>query len=96
MSLTTLPAHELIQKLDEFDSVIDARSENEFFEDHLPGAVNWPTLNNDERRDIGTLYKQVNAFEAGPVTVECSQPNYLEASALSDSTKTELLADLLP
>jgi len=64
MSLTTLPATQVIQRLHEFDTVIDARSEGEYEEDHLPGAVNWPTLNNDERRDIGTLYKQVNAFEA--------------------------------
>jgi tRNA 2-selenouridine synthase len=64
MSLTTLSATEVIQRLPEFDTLIDARSEGEYAEDHLPGAVNWPTLNNDERRDIGTLYKQVNAFEA--------------------------------
>ena len=64
MSLTPLPAAELIHRLHEFDTLIDARSEGEYAEDHLPGAVNWPTLNNDERRDIGTLYKQVNAFEA--------------------------------
>jgi tRNA 2-selenouridine synthase len=64
MSLSILPAAELIGRLHEFDTLIDARSEGEFAEDHFPGAVNWPTLNNDERRDIGTLYKQVNAFEA--------------------------------
>src|SRR3990167_8822674 len=64
MSLTILSASEVIQRLHEFDTVIDARSEGEFAEDHLPQAVNWPTLNNEERRDIGTLYKQVNAFEA--------------------------------
>ncbi|MDO8450107.1 MAG: tRNA 2-selenouridine(34) synthase MnmH [Rhodoferax sp.] len=64
MSLTTLSASEVIQRLHEFDTVIDARSEGEFAEDHLPQAVNWPTLNDEERRDIGTLYKQVNAFEA--------------------------------
>ena len=64
MSLTIVPAAEVLQRLHEFDTVIDARSEGEFQEDHLPNAVNWPTLNNDERRDIGTLYKQVNAFEA--------------------------------
>lgn len=64
MSLTILSATEVIGRLHEFDTVIDARSESEFAEDHLPGAVNWPTLNNEERRDIGTLYKQVNAFEA--------------------------------
>lgn len=64
MSLTTMSAADLISQLHEFDTVIDARSEGEFDEDHLPGAINWPTLNNDERREIGTLYKQVNAFEA--------------------------------
>ena len=64
MSLTTLPASEIIGRLHEFDTLIDARSEGEYGEDHLPGAVNWPTLHNEERRDIGILYKQVNAFEA--------------------------------
>ena len=30
----------------------------------MPGALNWPTLNNAERIAIGTMYKQVNPFEA--------------------------------
>lgn len=64
MSLTPLAAADLVYRLGEFDAVIDARSEDEFALDHLPGAVNWPTLNNAERIQIGTLYKQVNAFEA--------------------------------
>lgn len=64
MSLTPLAGADLIHRLGEFDAVIDARSEDEFAHDHLPGAVNWPTLNNVERIEIGTLYKQVNAFEA--------------------------------
>lgn len=64
MSLQTIPATEALARLDSFDTVIDARSEDEYAEDHLPGAVNWPTLNNEERITIGTMYKQVNAFEA--------------------------------
>ncbi len=64
MSLTVLPAAEAIAQLDAFDAVIDARSEEEFALDHLPGAVNWPTLNNDQRAAIGTMYVQVNPFEA--------------------------------
>lgn len=64
MSLTTLSADQVIDRLHEFDTIIDARSESEFDEDHLPGAVNWPTLNDAERHSIGTMYKQVNAFEA--------------------------------
>ncbi len=64
MSLQILSAAEVLAQLHTFDTVIDARSEDEFAEDHLPMAVNWPTLNNEERIAIGTLYKQVNAFEA--------------------------------
>ncbi|TXH89599.1 MAG: tRNA 2-selenouridine(34) synthase MnmH [Rhodoferax sp.] len=64
MSLQTIPATEALARLDSFDTVIDARSEDEYAEDHLPGALNWPTLNNEERITIGTMYKQVNAFEA--------------------------------
>ena len=47
-----------------FSTIIDARSEDEFALDHLPGAVNWPSLNNEERIVVGTMYKQVSAFEA--------------------------------
>lgn len=64
MSLTPLSAPEVMARLTDFDAIIDARSEAEFEADHLPGAVNWPTLNNAERIEIGTLYKQVNPFEA--------------------------------
>ena len=64
MSLTPLAAAAALPRLSEFDTIIDARSEGEFDEDHLPGALNWPTLTNEERIFIGTTYKQVNAFEA--------------------------------
>ncbi len=47
-----------------FSAIIDARSEDEFSLDHLPGAINWPSLNNEQRILIGTLYKQVGSFEA--------------------------------
>lgn len=64
MSLTLISASDVIARYDQFDTLIDARSEGEYAEDHLPGAVNWPTLHDEERKSIGTLYKQVNAFEA--------------------------------
>jgi tRNA 2-selenouridine synthase len=47
-----------------FHTLIDARSESEFADDHMPGAVNWPSLNDEERRLIGTEYKQVSPFAA--------------------------------
>jgi len=47
-----------------FDEIIDTRSPAEFSEDHIPGAINLPVLDNEERARIGTLHKQVSAFEA--------------------------------
>jgi tRNA 2-selenouridine synthase len=64
MSLQVISAAEALLKLAEFDAVIDARSEDEFALDHLPGALNWPTLTSIERAQIGTMYTQVNPFEA--------------------------------
>nr|NGX58855.1 tRNA 2-selenouridine synthase [Chlamydiota bacterium] len=37
--------------------VIDVRSENEFTQGHIPGALNIPLLNNEERHIVGSLYK---------------------------------------
>ncbi len=64
MPVQTLPATEALPRLADFDTIIDARTEDEHALDHVPGAVNWPTLDNAQRIEIGTLYKQVNPFEA--------------------------------
>ncbi|MBK0393246.1 tRNA 2-selenouridine(34) synthase MnmH [Ramlibacter algicola] len=64
MSVRRIPAAEAVERLRDFSAVIDARSESEYAEDHLPGAVNWPSLDDEERARIGTIYKQVSPFEA--------------------------------
>lgn len=38
--------------------VIDVRSEGEFASGHIPGVSNIPLLNNEERVEVGTTYKQ--------------------------------------
>jgi len=43
---------------------IDVRSPGEFAEDHLPGAVNLPVLDDAERARVGTMYVQQSAFDA--------------------------------
>ena len=43
---------------------IDVRSPAEFAEDHIPGAINAPVLDNAERAEVGTLHAQVSAFAA--------------------------------
>ena len=64
MGLRRINAEEAIARLAEFDAVIDARSESEHAEDRLPGALNWPSLTDDERRTVGTEYVQVSPFTA--------------------------------
>ena len=48
----------------EFTQIIDVRSPGEFALDHVPGAVNLPVLNNDERAEMGRLYVQVSRYDA--------------------------------
>ena len=59
-----MAAEDVLGKLADFSDVIDARSEGEYLEDHLPGAINWPSLHDNERCLVGTQYKQISAFEA--------------------------------
>ncbi len=47
-----------------FDTVIDVRSPAEFADDHVPGAINLPVLDNEERARVGTIYKQQSPFLA--------------------------------
>jgi tRNA 2-selenouridine synthase len=47
-----------------FDDIIDVRSPGEFAEDHVPGAINLPVLDNAERAVVGTIYVQDSAFRA--------------------------------
>ncbi len=47
-----------------FDTIIDVRSPAEFVEDHIPGAINLPVLNDEERARVGTIYVQESPFLA--------------------------------
>jgi tRNA 2-selenouridine synthase len=46
------------------DAIIDTRSPAEFAEDHVPGAISCPVLDNEERARVGTIYKQISPFDA--------------------------------
>ena len=48
----------------DYDAVIDARTPSEYALDHIPGAVSAPVLDDAQRAEVGTLYKQVSPFEA--------------------------------
>lgn len=53
-----------VAQLETFDEIIDVRTPAEFAEDHVPGAINLPVLDNEQRIVVGTIYKQKSAFEA--------------------------------
>ena len=55
MSVHLIDAPSALQRLQTFDAILDARSEGEYALDHLPGADNWPSLNDAERIQVGTL-----------------------------------------
>ncbi len=85
MTVQVIPAADAIARLESFSTIVDARSEAEYTEDHLPGAVNWPSLNNAERHRIGTMYKQVSAFEAkkrGAALVAANVARHIEREVL--------------
>lgn len=49
---------------DAFDAVIDVRSPAEFALDHIPGAINLPVLDDDQRAAVGTEYVRGSKFLA--------------------------------
>ncbi len=59
-----ITAEALIADFDAYDLILDARSPGEFAESHVPGARNFYAMTDAERKEIGTLYKQVSPFEA--------------------------------
>jgi tRNA 2-selenouridine synthase len=52
------------QALAGFDALIDVRSPAEYAEDHVPGAINLPVLDDAERARVGTIYVQESRFLA--------------------------------
>jgi tRNA 2-selenouridine synthase len=50
--------------------VLDVRSPAEYTRAHVPGAISFPIFNNDERRIIGTAYKQESREKAIKIGLE--------------------------
>ncbi len=54
----------VLEAPERFDTIVDARSPAEFADDHVPGAISAPVLDDAERAQVGTVYKQESAFLA--------------------------------
>ena len=66
---------------------LDLRSESEFMEDKLPNAVNLPILNDDERDEVGFLYKQFSPKAALFLAVKCADKKEKELKQLVERYK---------
>ena len=56
--------------------LLDVRSEGEFEQGHIPGAISFPILNNDERKLVGTCYKKKGHNEAVLLGYELVGPKF--------------------
>jgi len=64
--------------------LIDVRSEDEYSEATIPGAVNIPVLNNEERAAVGTLYRHDGADQARRLGLDLVSPKLPEKVAAVD------------
>jgi tRNA 2-selenouridine synthase len=65
---------------------VDVRSEGEYAEDTIPGAVNIPVLNNEERALVGTLYHREGPASSRRLALELVAPKLPGKIARVDST----------
>jgi tRNA 2-selenouridine synthase len=59
-----IEAQAAVSDLSRFDTIVDARSPSEYAEDCVPGAVNWPSLDDEERANVGFEYTRISQFTA--------------------------------
>jgi len=73
--------------------VFDARSPKEFTEGHIPGAINLPLMDNDQRHEIGITYKKQGHDAAVEKGFELVGPHFAEKlkTAKSITSKREVL-----
>lgn len=57
MGITRLPLSDFL-KLSQSHPVLDVRSPAEYLHAHIPGAISFPLFSDEERKIVGTAYKQ--------------------------------------
>jgi len=78
-----------LDELGRFDEVIDVRTPAEYEDDHIPGAINAPVLDNAQRVTIGTLYARdpFKATRLGAALVARNIAQHLE-TVFADRPRT--------
>lgn len=65
-----------LQNINDDVLILDARSENEFETSHLPNAINFSVLNNNERHFVGNLYKNYSQKSAVWLAIQYASEKY--------------------
>ncbi|NQS74957.1 MAG: tRNA 2-selenouridine(34) synthase MnmH [Peptococcaceae bacterium] len=68
--------------------LLDVRSEGEFSTDTIPGAVNIPVLDNNERARVGSLYRQEGPLPARKLALELVESKLSSLAAAVEYTET--------
>lgn len=63
MAIRTLDINEFLQQAGGYP-VLDVRSPGEYNHAHIPGAISFPLFTDEERKVVGTAYKQISREEA--------------------------------
>lgn len=90
MAVSTIDLHQALSLRDRGTPFIDVRSPSEFVAATIPGAVNVPVFDDDERAEVGTIYKQQGKSAARRRAVEIVAPRIPDmvervSRALADS-----------
>ncbi len=73
--------------------IIDVRTPAEFEAGHIPNAINIPLFSNDERAEVGTLYKQVSREKAMLRALDIVGPKM--SSLVKQASKIEYTDNLI-
>ena len=71
--LTELTINEYLEKEDQL-IIIDVRSPGEYYKGHIPGAINIPLFNDEERAEVGTKYVQQSREKAIALAYQIVEP----------------------
>lgn len=93
MAVTKINIEEFLQ-LAQQHPVLDVRSPGEYKHAHIPGAVSFPLFTDEERKVVGTAYKQKSREEAIKIGLDYfgvkMRKMVEEAEKIADSYKSEV------
>lgn len=88
MSIQKITIAEFLE-LGKMHPILDVRSPGEYTYAHIPGAHSFPIFTDEQRKEIGTTYKQVSREEAIKIGLNYFGPNMLSFIEKAEAILTE-------